>query len=212
MLNEYANSFPTVEINYTFYRLPTEKTFQNWRRRVPDTFQFVLKGSKLITHQYKLVGVEDALEIFLERALLLRPQLGPILFQLPPSLHYDLSRLEKFLQLLPDKFKYVVEFRHNSWINEKTFQLLREYQVAYCIVSGPRQKYELVDTAPFVYFRFHGSDRWYQYNYSEEELKEWAKAMRKFLNRGLKVYGFFNNDFQAYAPQNAKRRQELLKI
>jgi uncharacterized protein YecE (DUF72 family) len=211
MLSIYAAVFPTVEINYTFYHVPQEKTLQNWRSRVKPDFLFVLKASKQITHNKKLAEVEDDLGVFCQRARILGDQLGCILFQLPPSLHKDLGRLRSFLTLLPEDLRHAVEFRHDSWCDDSVFRLLEKHGVAYCIVSAPQLKTYFRATADFAYLRFHGSTQWYSYNYSEAELADWAQQIRAFSQDGRDVYAFFNNDYRAYAPQNALKLIRLIE-
>lgn len=210
MLTAYAEVFPTVEINYSFYHLPQEKTLRNWISRVESEFLFVLKASKLITHNKKLAQVEDDLNLFCERARILGDQLACILFQLPPSLHKNLDRLRSFLTLLPGNLRYAVEFRHDSWVDETVFRLLEKHGVAYCIVSAPGLKTYFRTTADFAYVRLHGSKQWYSYNYSQEELTTWAEEIQALSQDGRDVYVFFNNDYKGYAPRNALKLMELI--
>lgn len=207
----YTRYFSTVEINSSFYHLPGEKTLLNWRVKAPDNFVFVLKASSYITHRLRLKQVEKPLEIFHSRSRLLGEKLGPVLYQLPPGLHKDLIRLEDFLKLLPHDIKHVVEFRHDSWVNEEVFHLLKEYQVAYCIISAPGFQCCLQATAAFVYIRFHGISNWYNYDYTEEDLTWWANYIKNFNGNQLPVYAYFNNDVGGCAAKNAKSLNGLLE-
>ncbi len=202
-LEFYARSFSTVELNNSFYHLPSEKAFANWRDSSPEGFVYAVKVSRFITHIKKLKDVEEALEKFLERARLLGEKLGPLLYQLPPGLHRNDSLLEDFLKLLPRGLSHVFEFRHESWLDKGVFDLLRRYNAGFCIYDMPDLTSPLEATADFVYVRFHGSTWLYGGSYSDEELSGWAKNISE-LARGRKaVYVYFNNDAEAFAVQNA---------
>ena len=210
-LGFYARSFSTVELNNSFYHLPSEKAFANWRDSSPQVFCYAVKVSRFITHIKKLRNVEDALEKFLERARLLGGKLGPLLYQLPPGLHRNDSLLEDFLKLLPRELSHVFEFRHESWLDKGVFDLLRKYNAGFCIYDMPDFTTPLEVTADFVYVRFHGSAWLYGGSYSDEELSNWAKNISG-LARGKKaVYVYFNNDAEAFAVQNALTLAQKLK-
>jgi len=210
-LEFYACSFSTVELNNSFYHLPSEKAFANWRDSSPQGFVYAVKVSRFITHIKKLRNVEEALEKFLERARLLGGKLGPLLYQLPPSLHRNDSVLELFLSMLPRDLSHVFEFRHESWLDKGVFDLLRKYNAGFCIYDMPDLTTPLEVTADFVYVRFHGSTSLYGGSYSDEELSGWAKNISK-LARGKKaVYIYFNNDDEAFAVQNALTLAQMLK-
>ena len=133
----YARYFPTVEVNYTFYRLPPEQTFRRWKEQSPPGFVYALKAPRVITHLRKLSQVEEPVNRFLERARGLATRVGPILYQLPPNWHCDVQRLADFLALLPGDLRHVVEFRDKSWHNDEVVQLLKERNVGFCLVDGP---------------------------------------------------------------------------
>lgn len=198
----YAQHFSTVELNNSFYHLPSSKAFEAWRDTVPPGFLFAVKVSRFITHLKKLRGVEAALETFLTRARLLKDRLGPLLYQLPPNLHRHDDRLESFLTLLPKDLRHVFEFRHESWLHSEVFQLLRRHGAGLCVFDMPRLSCPVEATADFTYLRFHGSTGLYSSCYSLEEMRDWAQ---KIAGLGAKeVYIYFNNDAQAYAVRNAK--------
>lgn len=209
-LEHYAGQFETVELNATFYRLPQEKTFSNWARRVPDGFLFAVKGSRIITHLRKLVGAQEALETFLARCRLLGKHLGPVLFQLPPSLHRDEERLAAFLGLLPRDLRVAVEFRHASWYDEAVFRLLESRGAALCCHDMRGSASPLVATAPFAYLRFHGSGTRYGGDYTEEALGAAAAFARRCLREGRDLFAYFNNDAQGYAVENARLFRRML--
>lgn len=133
MLSFYASHFGAVEINNTFYRMPEAKTLEKWRDEVPEDFRFVLKAPQRVTHQKKLVGVEEDVRHLLEVASMLGPQLGPLLFQLPPYQKKDAVKLREFLALIPRGVRTALEVRHDSWLDEDVHSLLRDHDVALCL-------------------------------------------------------------------------------
>jgi len=210
-LEFYARSFKTVELNNSFYHLPSEKAFANWRESSPKGFVYAVKVSRFITHIKKLRNVEDALEKFLERAKLLENKLGPLLYQLPPNLHRNDSLLEEFLSMLPKDLSHVFEFRHESWLDEGVFDLLRRYNAGFCIYDMPDLTTPLEATADFVYVRFHGRGWLYGGSYSDEELSRWAQDIKRLSKNKKTVYIYFNNDAEAFAVQNALTLMRKLK-
>lgn len=207
----YAECFSTVEINNTFYQLPSEEVFLKWRDGAPPGFLFAVKANRYLTHMKKLKDAQEPLERFLGRARLLGNKLGPILYQLPPNWKCNPDRLRNFLSLLPNNLLHVIEFRDQSWLNEEVFNLLAEYQAAFCIVSMPDFPRLLRTTAPLVYIRMHGSEALYRSCYKEGELKRWAERIKGFLSEGRDVYVYFNNDTLGYAVRNARRLREILE-
>lgn len=209
-LTFYARHFTTLELNNPFYRLPPRKTFEGWRERAPEGFTYAVKANRFITHIKKLREPEEPLARFFEAAEGLGAKLGPILFQLPPSLKCDPDTLSYFLACLPSRHRYTFEFRHESWFCREIYEILEAAGAALCIASSPRYPMEVVATAPFVYLRLHGSERLYGSEYSRQELKEWARRLRAFMREGRDVYVYFDNDFQAFAVKNAKELLALL--
>ena len=203
-LEFYSQHFATVEINNSFYQLPSEKAFVGWWERTSPGFVYAVKVSRLITHFKKLRNVEAALETFLSRARILGGKLGPLLYQLPPSMPRNEALLESFLRLLPTDLSHVFEFRHESWFDEGVFALLRKHNTGFCIYDMPGLTTPVVATADFAYIRFHGSSAMYESRYSDAELEEWARRIGQ-LGQGLSsVYIYFNNDTEAFAVSNAK--------
>ncbi|HIE16991.1 MAG TPA: DUF72 domain-containing protein [Dehalococcoidia bacterium] len=203
-LDFYAQHFSTVELNNSFYHLPSEKAFVNWRESSSQSFVFAVKVSRFITHIKRLKDAEEPLENFLGRAGFLQHKLGPLLYQLPPNMKRDDKRLEAFLSILPAQYCHVFEFRHESWLDDSVFQMLERYNVGLCVFDMPGFTCPVVATADFAYVRFHGSAGLYWSCYSDEELSQWAEKIVE-LGRGLKkVYIYFNNDAEAYAVRNAK--------
>jgi len=202
-LDFYSKHFNTVELNNSFYRLPSEQAFSSWWQLSPPGFVFAVKVSRFITHIKRLKSVEEPLQTFLNRANLLREKLGPLLYQLPPGMKRNEQVLEAFLQTLPSGYQHVVEFRNESWLNSDVFGVLKRYNVAVCIFDMPGFTCPTVSTADFAYFRFHGSTGLYSSCYSDEELRNWAAKIAE-IGKDLKaVYVYFNNDAEAYAVCNA---------
>ena len=210
-LEFYAKEFDTVEINNTFYHQPKEQTFQNWRKQAPKNFLFTVKANRFITHIKRLKEPKEPLERFFKGALLLKENLGPILYQLPPGLHKDPERLQSFLRVLPKKLIAVFEFRHESWFSEDTYKLLKEFNAGFCIHDMPGIKVPRVITCDVIYVRFHGPTGRYQGNYSKSALQEWAKWITANLKGKKAVFAYFNNDYNAYAINNAKTLKEQLQ-
>jgi len=209
-LSFYAQKFNTVEVNASFYRTPTQPMIDAWNRRLGEDFHLVLKGPRTVTHLKKLRDCREPLEIFLGRALQLRT-LRVILWQLPPSLHKDAARLDEFLSGLPQQVRHAVEFRHASWWDDEVAGTLSRHNAAFVAVSHPSLPDTLYPTTDFLYLRFHGLGRQlYRYDYSREELTDWASRLNPHL-AGRTLYAFFNNDYQAHAPRNATVFQGLLE-
>jgi len=202
-LEFYSRHFTTVELNNSFYRLPSEEAFTNWRDSSPANFTFAVKVSRFITHIKRLKGIEEPVNTFLERAKILKEKLGPLLYQLPPSMHRDDERLESFLSILPLEFKHTFEFRHQSWLDGGVLEILRRYNAGLCVFDMPDLSCPLAATADFAYIRFHGSTGLYSSLYSDEELAEWAKRLAGLVPEVKEVYIYFNNDTEAFAVKNA---------
>jgi uncharacterized protein YecE (DUF72 family) len=210
-LGYYASHFRTVELNNPFYRLPTAEMFQRWRDNTPGDFQFAVKASRYITHIKRLRDVDDELALFLERADHLGAKLGPILFQLPPTLQLELIRLRGFLSLLSKHRRWVVEFRHPSWHTRDVYQLLTDHSVALCIPVGGGVEPDRVTTAPFTYIRMHrGKEP--AGGFTGEELEVWAAQIRSLRTAGKEACVYFNNDWGGYAIRDAEKLRELLGI
>ncbi len=199
-LKYYAGHFTTVELNYSFYRLPAENAWAYWRDSTPLGFIFAVKASRFITHVKRLKNTEEAVANFISRARLLQGKLGPILYQLPPSMKRDVEILEGFIEMLPADVRHVFEFRHDSWFDHEIYSSLERHNIGFCIYDMPGFRTPVVQTAPFAYVRFHGSGRPGGL-YSDEELQEYAVKIMG-LEAG-EVYVYFNNDAQAFAVRNA---------
>lgn len=210
-LEFYATHFNTVELNNTFYRLPSEAAFEKWRNTTPDNFVFAVKVSRFITHIKRLKDIAEPLETFLSRARILGEKLGSLLYQLPPGMHRNDERLESFLSILPEGLRHVFEFRHQSWLVDEVFSLLRKYNAGFCVFDMPDMTCPLIATADYAYIRFHGSTGLYWSCYSDDELKSWARRLAGLAANLQTIYIYFNNDAGGYALQNAVTLRGLLK-
>jgi uncharacterized protein YecE (DUF72 family) len=213
-LSFYSKIFGTAEIDSTFYANPTRGLVFGWAKNTPKNFQFSVKLPQLITHKKNLdldKGIEVDLNSFIE---LLRPlsetdKLGPLLIQLPPSFSSDkMNALEKFFEVLPDEHKFAVEFRNVSWLEDRkqVRSLLTKYNVANTIVDEPLLPIDLnVTSKEFAFVRWHGRGEklWYNYKYSEEEVKPWIARVKEVSAKVKKTYGYWNNHFSAFAIENA---------
>ena len=207
----YASQFSAVEVNATFYRTFKDQTYLKWKERAPQGFGYVLKAPRLITHRKFLLDVDELVQTFYQSCLLLADKFELILLQIAPQTPYDLERLGHALRAFPDPGKVAVEFRHNQWRNPDTLSLLNNLGATICNVDSPQQPLGDDLTSDKAYLRLHGRNRWYSYNYSVDELQEITRLARSLAERGAKrVYIFFNNDFEAYAPANALSLKNLL--
>jgi uncharacterized protein YecE (DUF72 family) len=210
-LSFYARQFDTVELNNSFYRVPSEKAFTTWRKSTPENFIFAVKVSCFITHIKRFRNLGSAVEDFLCRAGLLKEKLGPLLYQLPPSMKRNDVLLQDFLSSLTPKYQYVIEFRHESWIDERVFDILRRHNVGLCVFDMPGFSCPLVATSDFAYVRFHGSEGLYSSCYSDEELSRWAQRIARLGQNVKASYIYFNNDAEAFAAENAITLRSLLQ-
>lgn len=202
-LGFYAGHFNTVELNNSFYRLPSEKAVANWYKSSPADFIFAVKVSRFITHIKRLKNSEAPLGTFITRAEGLGEKLGPLLYQLPPNMHRDDERLESFLSILPQGMMHVFEFRHRSWLEEEVLEILHKYNAGFCVFDMPDIACPVAATADFAYVRFHGSAGLYSSFYSDDELAEWAKKLADLATDLKALYIYFNNDAEAFAVRNA---------
>ena len=210
-LSFYAQQFDTVELNNSFYRVPSEKAFTNWRESTPDDFVFAVKVSRFITHIKRLRNLGSAVEDFLSQAASLKKKLGPLLYQLPPSMKRNDELLQNFLSSLPPRYQHVIEFRHKSWIDEGVFDILRRHNVGLCVFDMPGFSCPLVATTDFTYIRFHGSEGLYSSRYSDKQLAEWAQKIARLGRNGKASYMYFNNDAMAFAVENAITLRNFLQ-
>lgn len=209
-LKFYCRKFHTVEINNSFYRLPEASTLRAWKAEVPPDFIFAVKGSRYITHMKKLKDPEQSLARFMERIVELGEKLGPVLFQLPPRWPFHPERLQAFMAALPPGFRYALEFRDPTWINDRTYQALADHGAAFCIYEFSGYLSPRVVTAGFVYLRLHGPKGPYQGCYDRPTLAGWAEAIQGWAAQGKEVFCYFDNDEAGFAALNALELQEML--
>ena len=211
----YAKFFDTVEVNNTFYRLPSPDVFVRWGKEAPTGFCFALKASRFISHVKRLLEPERSAAEFLHRATGLKEKLGPILFQMPPSGRANLARLRLFLEfltrqkLLPE-LRVAFEFREASWLTPEVLAALEKANVALCLADWPELPVEGPITADFVYIRRHGAGRLYAGAYPRNVLRREADRIRGWLAEGRSVYVYFNNDANAHAVTNALTLKKLV--
>jgi uncharacterized protein YecE (DUF72 family) len=210
----YAERFDTVEVNSSFYRLPRRDAVARWAEQTPSGFVFSVKASRYLTHVKRLREVDAHLPLLLERIapLVDAGKLGPLLWQLPPTFARDDERLAEALAAFPSDLRHAVEFRHESWFDPQPLDLLAEHGVA--LVVGDRPDAPGPDrpgpTTDFAFVRFHHGRRGRRGNYSDAELADWARTLRSWATQG-DVFAYFNNDWEGFAPRNARRLSELLK-
>jgi uncharacterized protein YecE (DUF72 family) len=211
MLSFYARTFDTVEINNSFYRLPTEQAVADWRLTAPEGFVFAVKGSRFLTHMKKLKDPEAGLDRFLPVVEGLKEKLGPIVFQLPPRWHVNLERLADFLRALPRDHRFAFELRDPTWHTEAVAGLLREHNAAFCAFDIAGFRSPTWVTADFAYVRLHGpTEHAYRGAYSDDLLREWAGRIREWRERLAAVYLYFDNDDAAFAVDDARRLREMV--
>ena len=196
MLSYYAGRLPAVEINNTFYRLPRESVVEAWAEQVPETFRFVIKASRRITHFKRLKGAEDETGYLLRTVGLLGERLGAVLFQLPPNMKQDLERLDAFLSGLGDPGRAAFEFRHASWFSEDTYECLRSHGTALCVADTDEEDAAVVSTAPWGYLRLRKAD------YPESALADWADRVQ---GAGWeRAFVFFKHEDDGAGPEMAE--------
>lgn len=203
MLGFYAQHFPTVEINNTFYRMPSPETLGKWAAETPEGFRFVLKSPRRITHEKKLADAGDTVTRLYAAAATLGPKLGPILFQLPPFMRKETGRLEAFLDQLPPGAQAAFEFRHESWFADDVYAALRAKGAALCIAEAEDLATPLEATAPWGYLRLRRQD------YGAAELGAWAERIR--AQRWQTAFVFFKHEDEGRGPKLADELIRLLQ-
>jgi uncharacterized protein YecE (DUF72 family) len=207
----YARRFDTVEINNTFYRLPSESAVAAWKEQAPPDFLYGVKASRFLTHRKKLKDPKGPLDMVLGLARRLGDRLGPMVYQLPPRWRCDVPRLRQFLGLLPRDLTHVIEFRDPSWCNDEVRGLLAETGTGYCIHDMPGFSCPAWVTARTVYVRFHGpGGQRYAGRYNRGFLRDWARRIDNYRESGHDVFVFFNNDGGGHAVANALELKEEL--
>jgi uncharacterized protein YecE (DUF72 family) len=210
----FRTHFATVEINYSYYQLPPRKTFEQWRRKVPAGFVFAVKASRYLTHMKKLKDPAEPLERLLHNARGLGKSLGPVLFQFPRQWQVNLERLSEFMAALRAhrRQRYAFEFRHQSWLTQDVYKILRDNKAALCLPVGWGIPLDVQLTADWTYVRFHGGQR--SHFFEDDELAPWAARIHEWRARGIDSYSYFNNDTlwqgRPAAIDNARRLREMV--
>jgi uncharacterized protein YecE (DUF72 family) len=207
----YAEEFDTVEINASFYRVPLASTFEGWREKAPPGFRYAVKVNRFITHMKKLLECQDEVDRFIALARTLEDKLGPLLYQLPPSLHKDLARLGTFLDRLPNDLEQVVEFRHTSWYEQDVLALLDRHGVGFVAhdltgLQSPRWA-----SGRTAYVRFHGSGGKYWGRYPNDALLGWTDWIADQRTLGRSVWCYFNNDIHGHAIDDARTLKSMVR-
>ena len=212
MLDYYTGEYKTVEINATFYRLPYENMIKGWKNKASDEFCYSVKAPRKITHHDKLEVEKDYLGTFFDRIEGLEDHLGPVLWQLPPGLEKDLDLLKGFFDdINNEEHDHAIEFRNDTWLDDKVYSELESQDVALVTVSSDSMAADFTETASFVYYRFHGLSNNHRYNYSKKELDEWAEKCAGALSRGKSAYAYFNNTTSGDAPMNADVFRDMVE-
>lgn len=205
MLPFYATCFSTTEINYSFYRIPSEQTLLNWNAETPPQFRFALKAPKQITHLQRLVGSEDTLHYFWAIARTLGEKLGPVLFQLPPFLKKDLPLLEAFLAIVPQGMKATFEFRHETWFADEIFTTLKKHSAALCIADSEKLSTPVAITSDFGYFRLRDQ-------YDKSALEKWANTISEQRELVGEIFVYFKHEESGSGPEFAAQLGRILGV
>jgi uncharacterized protein YecE (DUF72 family) len=206
MLGYYAERFPTVEINYTFYRLPTEKLVQGWAAGTPSPYRITLKAPRRITHDRKLRDCGDLVRAFCQAASALGPKLGVLLFQLAPTFKIDLAVFDAFLEELPRHARAAFEFRHPSWLTDEVFERLRERNLALCIADSESRSTPVLATARYGYFRLRDE------GYAAADLDAWAEQIRAHQRDWDETFVYFKHEEEGKGPQLARQLMDRLGL
>jgi uncharacterized protein YecE (DUF72 family) len=202
-LEYYAQQLGTVEINYTFYRMPNAKTVAGWDAATPASFTFVLKAPQRITHIARLRNIDEPLRVFVDTIRKLHAKLGPVLFQLPPNFKKDLARLSDLLTQFPSDVRAACEFRHASWWSDDVYELLRSTNTALCIADTEEGTTPEVVTADFGYLRLRDE------GYTEAALRDWVKKIQALGSAWTEAFVFFKQEEKGIGPKLAADFQQL---
>ena len=209
--DHYTQDFDTVEINNSFYRLPSSETFEKWRDQAPSGFCYALKANRFLTQAKKLKECEEPLERMMSAARCLGDRLGPMLYQLPPTLRINLDRLRDFLEIMPADVTNVFEFREKSWYVPETYDLLDRYGASFCVHDMPGLGSERVAVGRIAYVRFHGGEGKYWGRYPDERLLGWTDWIVEQAGQGRSVWCYFNNDIHGHAIEDARTLKAMAR-
>ena len=203
MLPYFAERLRTTEINYTFHRIPSAKTIENWKAQTPESFRFALKAPQKMTHFAKLRDCQDTLAYFCQVISDLGPRLGPVLFQLPPNFKKDADILRSFLRELPT-IRAAFEFRHESWLDDEIFELLRSSNIALCLADTEKMPAPTTVTADYGYLRLRRED------YTGDDVTRWATFVRQQESKWQEAFVYFKHEESGIGPKLAQEMMELL--
>jgi uncharacterized protein YecE (DUF72 family) len=206
MLPYYAARFPTVEINYTFYRMPNEKLVAGWAAQTPSPYKLTLKASRRITHDNRLKNVGPLVESFCQVAATLGDKLGALLFQLPPNLKKDVAVFDAFLGDLPPKVCAAFEFRHASWLDEEVFSRLAARNLALCVADSEAMSTPVRVTADYAYFRLRDE------GYTPDDIARWAETIARATEPCRDVFVYFKHEEQGKGPELGRLLMQRLGI
>jgi uncharacterized protein YecE (DUF72 family) len=206
MLPYYAERFPTVEINYTFYRTPNAKILEGWSRATPERFKLTLKAPKRITHDARLRDCADRVRHFCETAATLGPKCGALLFQLPPYLRKDLALLDSFLETFPQHTCAAFEFRHASWLDDAVYDRLKTRNLALCVADSEKLKVPAVITADYAYFRLRDE------GYTPQDIGRWADTIRDKTSGCSEVFVYFKHEEAGKGTEFARSLLDALGV
>jgi uncharacterized protein YecE (DUF72 family) len=207
----YCKVFKSVEIDTTFHSLPRLSAVQSWYANSPPGFIFSIKTPRSISHDLGLIGAEGLMNEFIDSIYHLKDKAGPVLIQLPPSYTQEnLKALGNFLEFLPPSYRYAIEFRHRSWYNQQTAQLLSQFKICWVSIDYPNLPTKIIPTTDFLYIRWVGVNNKYHYHSYErvdknDHLHWWLDAIKEFQTAIPTVYGYFNNDYTGFAAGTCKR-------
>jgi uncharacterized protein YecE (DUF72 family) len=204
MLPFYAARFPSVEINYTFYRMPTPRVLETWAAETPESFRLTLKASRRITHDRRLKDAQDLIAGFCETAATLGNRLGAVLFQTPPNLKCDLAALDGVLDAMPPRLTAAFEFRHDSWLNDAVYDRLRQRNVALCVADTGERTVPLVLTADYGYLRLRDE------GYDLADIEAWADCVASHAGNWREVFVYFKHEDEGKGPEFAAAMSEAL--
>ncbi len=211
-LRSCAERFTSIEVNGTFYKLPEKTTFKRWRDETPEGFPFAIKGHRYVTHNKKLLDVEESVIRCRDAASPLGKQLAAVVWQLPASLKKDIGRLKRFAEILArwKRTRHAIEFRHKSWFDDEVAECLENHGIALCISDAPDWPMWDEVTTDLVYIRLHGHTRKYASNYTKPALRKWVTSIRRWLKENRYVHVYFDNDAKGAAPRNALTLLKML--
>lgn len=204
MLPYYAERFPTVEINYTFYRAPNEKILNGWSAQTPERFKLTLKAPRAITHDARLKNAGDRVRQFMETSAVLGSKLGALLFQLPPNLKKDVALFDAFLEVFPPRVCAAFEFRHASWLDEEIYERLRVRNLALCVADSEKLSTPVEVTADYAYFRLRDE------GYTPDDIATWADTIRERTTHCRDVFVYFKHEEEGKGPEFARLLMNLL--